>query len=72
MDINKLKEEVEEQSRNGRTSIYVRISDLEQLVTNEGFKKKLKKSKATRMYVDKRDIEFLIENYIKENEKGER
>lgn len=62
MNIKKLKQDIEEQTRNGRKEVYVRLEDLKELVDGlEG------KYGDNRMFVEADYVEELIEEYEKRN-----
>lgn len=62
MNIKKLKKEIEEQTRNGKKEVYIRIEDLKELVDGlEG------KYGDNRMFVEADYVEELIEEYEKRN-----
>ena len=62
MNIKKLKKEIEEQTRNGRKEVYVRLEDLKELV--EGLEGTYGES---RMMIEADYVEELIEEYEKRN-----
>ena len=57
IDINKLKEELEEQTRNGRTQVYIKVEDLKTLTD----KKEI--SEQGRVYLDIDYVKELIHTY---------
>ena len=57
IDINKLKEELEEQTRNGRTQVYIKVEDLKTLTD----KKEIKEE--GRVYLDIDYVKELIDTY---------
>lgn len=57
IDINKLKEELEEQTRNGRTQVYIKVEDLKTLTD----KKEIKEQ--GRIYLDIDYVKELIDTY---------
>ena len=57
IDINKLKEELEEQTRNGRTQVYIKVEDLKTLTD----KKEI--SEEGRVYLDIDYVKELINTY---------
>ena len=62
MNIERLKKEIEHQSRNGKKEVYIRIEDLKELVDGlEG------KYGDNRMFVEADYVEELIEEYEKRN-----
>lgn len=62
MNIKKLKKEIEEQTRNGRKEVYVRLEDLKELV--EGLEGTYGES---RMMIESNYVKELIEEYEKRN-----
>lgn len=62
MNIKKLKKEIEEQTRNGRKEVYIRLEDLKELV--EGLEGTYGES---RMMIEADYVEELIEEYEKRN-----
>lgn len=62
MNIERLKKEIEHQTRNGKKEVYIRIEDLKELVDGlEG------KYGDNRMFVEADYVEELIEEYEKRN-----
>lgn len=57
IDINKLKKEIEEQTRNGRTQVYIKVEDLKILTD----KKEI--SEEGRVYLDIDYVKELIDTY---------
>ena len=57
IDINKLKEELEEQTRNGRTQVYIKVEDIKTLTD----KKEIKEQ--GRIYLDIDYVKELIDTY---------
>ena len=57
IDINKLKEELEEQTRNGRTQVYIKVEDLKTLTD----KKEI--AEEGRVYLDIDYVKELIDTY---------
>lgn len=57
IDINKLKEELEEQTRNGRTQVYIKVEDLKTLTDKEEIKEE------GRVYLDINYVKELISTY---------
>ena len=62
MDIEKLKEEIEQQSRNGRQIIYVKTSIMNELGVSYSTM-----NGEERVFVDKTRLENLIKQYKKEH-----
>lgn len=58
MNTQRLKREIEQQTRNGRTSVYISISDLEEL---QG----IQTQSNGRIYIDVSELEELIYKYEK-------
>ena len=57
IDINKLKEELAHQTRNGRTDVYIKVDDFNVLTNRE------KDGKEDRIYLDINYVEELIDTY---------
>lgn len=70
MNIEKLKREIEHQTRNGRKNIYIKVDDLNELV--QGAKQEVRGEE--RIYIGieamKKIVEAYEKNTIKENEKA--
>lgn len=62
MDINKLEQQIDSQSRNGRQTIYVKVSDMIELDANYSTI-----PESDRVFVDKTRLEDLIRKYKREN-----
>ena len=62
MNIERLKKEIDMQTRNGRTEVYIRLADIKELV--EGLESTYGES---RMMIEADYVEELIEEYEKRN-----